>query len=131
MLKLSRLKLTPGAPEAEEIVFQKGAINVVLGSNHSGKTALCRFLCGLATNVSGTVFVNGEELLNRSDRMKRTSLVYQAFVNYPNWSVRDNIASPLKAGSAGKLGRGHGAGTQGTPAEVVGRLLISNRAPDS
>ena len=30
-------------------------------------------------------------------------MVYQTFVNYPNWNVADNIASPLRAGVLGRL----------------------------
>ncbi len=100
MLNISKLQLIEEAAPEKTFTFEKGAINVVLGRNHSGKTALCRFLCGLPTHVSGEVRINGELLDDPNDRTRRSALVYQAFVNYPNWTVAENIASPLKA--AGK-----------------------------
>jgi glycerol transport system ATP-binding protein len=83
--------------------FGAGRISVVLGANRSGKTDLCRLVAGLPTTARASrIALNGEELSRRSTRSRPVALVYQAFVNYPNWTVRDNIASPLKARRAPK-----------------------------
>lgn len=96
-LAISKLQLAPESSPADDFSFDHGAINVVLGRNLSGKTPLCRFLCGLPTPATGEMMINGRQLHDPKERMIRAALVYQAFVNYPNWTVRDNIASPLKA----------------------------------
>jgi glycerol transport system ATP-binding protein len=97
MLEVTDLWL--GGPEKETFShsFSPGEITVILGSNQSGKTNLCRLIAGLNTRARGRVTLNGSDLCDLKPRERPVSLVYQAFVNYPNLSVRDNIASPLRA----------------------------------
>ncbi|MEE8041634.1 MAG: ATP-binding cassette domain-containing protein, partial [Pseudomonadales bacterium] len=97
------MQLAPNKSVATDIEFSAGSINVVLGRNHSGKTALCRLLAGLPTPATAKVSINGTEQTSGVDRSWPVTMVYQAFVNYPNWNVADNIASPLKAGALGRL----------------------------
>jgi glycerol transport system ATP-binding protein len=99
MLELRELVLKPGAGPINHR-FPGGRITVVLGRNHSGKTAFCRMLAGLAEPVSGGLYLDGEPLLGIGPGQRPVSLVYQAFVNYPNWNVFENIASPLIAAGA-------------------------------
>ena len=54
MLELRDLVLKPGAGPINHR-FPGGRITVVLGRNHSGKTAFCRMLAGLAEPVARTV----------------------------------------------------------------------------
>jgi glycerol transport system ATP-binding protein len=77
--------------------FAPGAITVVLGRNRSGKTRLCRLIAGLETPGSGRVELDGIDVTDQPPGRRDVALVYQAFVNYPNLSVHDNIASPLVA----------------------------------
>ncbi len=90
----------PGAHESAgggfAHTFAAGAITVVLGPNLSGKTDLCRLIAGLSTRATGQVCWHGEPLSERA-RQRQAAFVYQAFVNYPNLTVYDNIASPLRA----------------------------------
>ena len=95
MLNVRALDL--GGPRAFSHRFAEGAITVVLGRNNAGKTRLARAVAGLEPSPPGTVFINGEDVSGLGARKRRVGLVYQAFVNYPNWSVFDNIASPLTA----------------------------------
>ncbi|MAT83429.1 MAG: ABC transporter, partial [Gammaproteobacteria bacterium] len=77
--------------------FAGGAINVVLGRNRSGKTRLSRLLAGLEPAAPGTIQIDGVDVTAAPPGERPVALVYQAFVNYPNLTVFDNIASPLKA----------------------------------
>jgi len=77
--------------------FVPGEISVVLGANQSGKTDLCRLIAGLNTRARGKVVLDGQPLNEIKARKRPVAMVYQAFVNYPNLSVFDNIASPLRA----------------------------------
>lgn len=77
--------------------FVPGEISVVLGANQSGKTDLCRLIAGLNTRAVGDVTLNNHKLTQLGPRDRPVSMVYQAFVNYPNLSVFENIASPLRA----------------------------------
>ena len=92
MLELKNVQIDDGVPF--DHVFRAGEICVVVGSNRSGKTDLCRFLAGLPSKVSGEVVLDGQSLQPEAPRS--AAMVFQAFVNYPNLTVRDNIAAPLK-----------------------------------
>lgn len=89
--------LVPDEDNAFSHSFAPGEISVVLGANQSGKTNLCRLIAGLNTRAQGAVSLDGNTLNALSPRSRPVSMVYQAFVNYPNLTVFENIASPLRA----------------------------------
>ena len=97
MLELTDVRLRADAVEGFDHVFQAGEISVVLGSNNAGKTDLCRLIAGLHTQASGTISVDDCKLGNLAPQQRPVGLVYQAFVNYPNLTVSENIASPMVA----------------------------------
>jgi glycerol transport system ATP-binding protein len=77
--------------------FAPGAITVVLGRNRSGKSRLCRLIAGLERPRRGAVLLDGVDITGLAPGKRSVALVYQSFVNYPNLTVFDNIASPLRA----------------------------------
>ncbi|MEZ5557515.1 MAG: ABC transporter ATP-binding protein [Pseudomonadales bacterium] len=77
--------------------FPGGAITVVLGRNRSGKTHLCRLVAGLVSPGQGTVRLDGTDISSWSPGRRSVAMVYQSFVNYPNLSVYDNLAAPMRA----------------------------------
>ena len=126
MLNIRALDL--GGPHAFNHQFAEGAITVVLGRNNAGKTRLARAVAGLDPSPPGTVFINGADVSTLSARRRRVGLVYQAFVNYPNWRVFDNIASPMKA--AGRDGDEMGLAVEALADRLqIGDLL--DRLPDA
>jgi glycerol transport system ATP-binding protein len=70
--------------------------NVLLGATGSGKTTLIKLMAGLEQPTSGAIWFNGEDVTGRSPQRRNVSLVHQFFINYPNMSVFENIASPLR-----------------------------------
>jgi glycerol transport system ATP-binding protein len=97
MLELEDVQLAPGDDTRFCHVFRAGEISVVLGANRAGKTDLCRLIAGLPTVATGRLALDGERLDGVPPQKRPVGLVYQAFVNYPNLTVHDNIASPLRA----------------------------------
>ena len=95
MLSIDGLDL--GGTGAFKHRFSPGGITVVLGRNNSGKTRLARSIAGLELSPPGTLAIDGVDVSRHDARRRRVGLVYQAFVNYPNWNVFRNIASPLLA----------------------------------
>jgi glycerol transport system ATP-binding protein len=73
-----------------------GTINVLLGTTKAGKTSLMRLMAGLDRPSAGTVLVDGVDKTGVSVRNRNLAMVYQQFINYPAFSVFDNIASPLR-----------------------------------
>ncbi len=76
--------------------FEPGSFNTLLGSTLSGKTTLLRLMAGLEKPTSGTIMMNGTDTAGQTVRSRSVAFVYQQFINYPGFSVFDNIASPLK-----------------------------------
>ena len=73
-----------------------GAVTVLLGATQAGKTSLMRIMAGLDVPSHGDVQVNGQSVVGVPVRKRNVAMVYQQFINYPSFKVRDNIASPLK-----------------------------------
>lgn len=73
-----------------------GTINVLLGTTQAGKTSLMRLMAGLDRPSGGRVLEAGRDVTGVSVRERDLAMVYQQFINYPSFSVYDNIASPLR-----------------------------------
>lgn len=70
--------------------------NILLGTTLSGKTTLMQLMAGLEHPTSGEVWFNGRNVTGVSVQKRNVSMVHQQFINYPNFSVYENIASPLR-----------------------------------
>ncbi|KDM93545.1 ABC transporter ATP-binding protein [Photobacterium galatheae] len=76
--------------------LEPGSFNVLLGRTLAGKTSLMRLMAGLDRPSQGRIYFNGQDVTGIPVRERNISMVYQQFINYPNMTVYDNIASPLK-----------------------------------
>ena len=113
MLSLTQTKLNPSASIFDH-EFNGGEITVALGANNSGKTNLCRLIAGLDSKAEGNVEWNGAR---RGDGNNfSVALVYQAFINYPNFTVAQNIASGVQQKDKQQV--------QSRVADIAGKLQI-------
>lgn len=78
------LELDPGAPV------------VLLGRTLAGKTTLIRLMAGLDRPSGGRVVMDGQDVTNMPVRRRNVAMVYQQFINYPSFTVYENIAAPLR-----------------------------------
>jgi glycerol transport system ATP-binding protein len=76
--------------------LERGSLNVLLGPTLSGKTTLLRTMAGLDAPTEGKVLVDGRDVTGVPVRTRSVAMVYQQFINYPNLTVYENIASPLR-----------------------------------
>ena len=76
--------------------LKKNTINILLGSTLAGKTTLMQIMAGLDKPTSGEIWFDGKNVTGVAVQKRNVSMVYQQFINYPNFTVYDNIASPLK-----------------------------------
>ena len=95
MLKLKNIKIESKSP-VFDLDFKPGITTVIMGRNNSGKTPLLRFIAGLPTRTRGSLLLDNEEITLTKPQQRPIALVVQNFVNYPNWSVEQNILSPLR-----------------------------------
>ncbi|MEY4514699.1 MAG: hypothetical protein RLZZ450_6821 [Pseudomonadota bacterium] len=82
--------------EGVSLDFLPGSFTVLLGRTRAGKTSLLRVLAGLDRPSAGTLHWNGVDVTRAEVRKRDVAMVYQQFVNYPSFTVYDNIASPLR-----------------------------------
>jgi glycerol transport system ATP-binding protein len=78
------------------LTLHEGCVNVLLGPTLAGKTTLMRLMAGLDLPTEGRIVLNGVDVTGRSIRRRSVAMVYQQFINYPAFSVYDNIAAPLR-----------------------------------
>jgi glycerol transport system ATP-binding protein len=83
-----------------DLTIEPGSFNVVLGRTRAGKTSLLRLLAGLDRATSGKIVKDGHDLTRATVRERSVAMVYQQFINYPSFTVRENIASPLRVRNA-------------------------------
>ena len=79
-----------------DLKLEKNTINILLGPTLSGKTTLMQIMAGLDKPTSGEIWFNDKNVTGMKVQKRNVSMVYQQFINYPNFTVYENIASPLK-----------------------------------
>jgi glycerol transport system ATP-binding protein len=84
------------------LTFAHGTLNILLGPTLAGKTSLMRLMAGLDQPTEGSVFFDGNDVTGVPVRQRSVAMVYQQFINYPNLTVYENIASPLRVAGAKK-----------------------------
>jgi len=98
-IELRKIALRVGAEthiHETDLSLQPGEFNILLGTTQSGKTSLMRLMAGLEKPSDGELWANGINITGVPVQKRSVAMVYQAFINYPSFSVYDNIASPLK-----------------------------------
>jgi len=78
------------------IRLEEGSFNVLLGTTLAGKTTLMQLMAGIQKPSSGRVNFRSKDVTGVPVQRRNVSMVYQQFINYPNFNVYDNIASPLR-----------------------------------
>ncbi len=81
-----------------DLLLDTGGFNILLGTTLAGKTTLMHLMAGLEKPTSGEIWFNGSNVTGMAVQKRNVSMVYQQFINYPNMTVFENIASPLKVG---------------------------------
>lgn len=91
-------KRQQGYNKIEDVSLQinDGDFSVLLAPTGSGKTTLLRLLSGIEKPTSGRIFFDGVDVTNVTPQKRNIAMVYQQFVNYPSFTIYENIASPLR-----------------------------------
>jgi glycerol transport system ATP-binding protein len=79
-----------------DLTLEDGGFNILLGTTLAGKTTLMQLMAGLQRPTTGEVWFRGENVTGVAVQKRNVAMVYQQFINYPNFSVYENIASPLR-----------------------------------
>jgi glycerol transport system ATP-binding protein len=99
-LVLERVEKSVGAEthlHPIDLDLPAGSFTVLLGPTLAGKTSLLRLMAGLDRPSAGRILVGGRDVTGLDVRRRGdVAMVYQQFVNYPSFTVYENIASPLR-----------------------------------
>lgn len=79
-----------------DLELSPGSFNILLGRTGAGKTTLMRLMAGLDRPTGGRISIHGRDVTKVPVRRRNVAMVYQQFVNYPNFTVFENLASPLR-----------------------------------
>jgi glycerol transport system ATP-binding protein len=79
-----------------DLTLDRGTFNVLLGTTLAGKTTMMQLMAGIQKPTQGEIWFDGKDVTKTPVQKRNVSVVYQQFINYPNYNVYDNIASPLR-----------------------------------
>jgi multiple sugar transport system ATP-binding protein len=74
-----------------------GEFFVLLGPTGAGKTTTLRLIAGLEQPTSGSIMIGGEDVSGWSAAQRDVALVFQYYSLYPRYTVRQNLAFPLRS----------------------------------
>ena len=90
------------AVDRVSLVVEDGDFVALVGPSGCGKTTTLNLIAGLIELTDGDIYI-GEKLINDLDPKDRDlAMVFQNYALYPNKSVADNLAFPLKMRGIGK-----------------------------
>jgi ABC-type sugar transport system ATPase subunit len=79
------------------LVLEPGELMVFLGPSGCGKTTTLRMIAGLEDVTAGEILFDGVAVQDVAPEERNVSMVFQDHALYPNMTVRDNVAFPLRA----------------------------------
>jgi ABC-type sugar transport system ATPase subunit len=74
-----------------------GEIVALLGPSGAGKSTTLRIAAGIDKPSDGRVLVDGVDVTKQHSWKRNAAMVFESYVLYPQLSVLDNIAFPLRA----------------------------------
>ena len=78
------------------LTITPGELVCLLGPSGCGKTTALRIVAGLEKADSGSVFLDGEDLLAKDAAQRDIGMVFQSYSLFPNMTVAENISYGLK-----------------------------------
>lgn len=77
------------------LAVEKGNMVTLLGPSGCGKSTLLRCLAGLEEVSGGRIWLDGEDITQKSPKDRKIGMVFQQYSLFPNMNVFDNIAFGL------------------------------------
>lgn len=76
--------------------IKKGEFVTLLGPSGCGKSTLLRCIAGLNEINDGDIYIDGENVIDKSARDRGIGMVFQNYALFPNMTVFENIAFGLE-----------------------------------
>ncbi|KAB1912198.1 MULTISPECIES: ABC transporter ATP-binding protein [unclassified Micromonospora] len=79
-----------------DLEIADGEFVILVGPSGCGKSTTLNMIAGLEDISSGELRIAGERVNDRAPRDRDIAMVFQSYALYPNMSVRENMAFPLR-----------------------------------
>jgi putative spermidine/putrescine transport system ATP-binding protein len=87
------------------VSIKAGEFLTLLGPSGSGKTTLLMTIAGFVRPNSGSIKVDGREIVTLAPHKRNIGMVFQNYALFPHMSVGENVAYPLKLRGVGRAER--------------------------
>jgi multiple sugar transport system ATP-binding protein len=84
------------AVDALDLTIAHGEFMVLLGPSGCGKTTTLNMIAGLEEISGGRLFFDDTDVTYTPPHKREVAMVFQSYALYPNKTVRENIAFPLR-----------------------------------
>jgi multiple sugar transport system ATP-binding protein len=105
-----------------DLEIEDGEFFVLLGPTGAGKTTTLRVIAGLERPDGGTIHIDEADVGGWSAAQRDVALVFQYYSLYPHYTVRENLAFPLRS----KYRRVHAEEIEKRVARVAKTLRIEH-----
>ncbi|PHM73297.1 ferric ABC transporter ATP-binding protein [Xenorhabdus kozodoii] len=78
------------------LAIPQGHMVTLLGPSGCGKTTVLRLVAGLEKPTEGHIFIDGEDVTDRSIQQRDICMVFQSYALFPHMSLGENIGYGLK-----------------------------------
>jgi ABC-type sugar transport system ATPase subunit len=80
-----------------------GEFFVILGPSGAGKTTTLKSIAGLVDIDAGAVTIGGNDVTRVEPYHRNVAMAFESYALYPQKTVSDNLASPLRSGRSGRF----------------------------
>lgn len=77
------------------LALRDGEFLTFLGQSGSGKSTVLKLIAGFESCDSGSVWISGQNVVNKSPKLREIGMVFQQYALFPHLTVADNIAYGL------------------------------------
>jgi multiple sugar transport system ATP-binding protein len=79
-----------------DLEIADGEFIILVGPSGCGKSTTLNMIAGLEDITSGDLYIDGVRVNDKAPKDRDIAMVFQSYALYPNMTVRENMAFPLK-----------------------------------